>query len=90
MNEYYEQWYELSQTVNEMVLSSTKDNRSDGLTIPQFSVSPETGAAAVTVGITLAGVGLIRTKHPAAMAVGAGLIALPDPVVYAVAYSILS
>ena len=90
MNPYYEQWYEMSQMVNEMVLSSTKDNRTDGLVLPKLSVSPETGAAAITVGVTLAGVGLIRTKHPAAMAVGAGLIALPDPVVYAVAYSILA
>lgn len=84
MNEYWEQWYESAQAVNDMVLSATTNNSPDGL------ISPAVGAGAVTLGVTTAGVILVATRHPGAMAVGAALIAIPDPVVYAVAYSILS
>jgi hypothetical protein len=84
MNEYWSQWYETASAVNDMVVSSSTNNSPDGL------ISPAMGAGVVTLGVTTAGLGLIATRHPAAMAVGAALIAIPDPVVFSVTYAILS
>jgi hypothetical protein len=82
VNEYWQQWYESLEFVNDQVLSS--DIADDGL------INPALGAGAVTLGVTTAGAYLMWQPHPAGKALGAALIALPDPVVYAVAYSILA
>ena len=83
MNEYYQQWLDHVLDVHDMVIS-TEQGASDGL------ISPAYAAGAVTLGVTLGGALLLKQPHPAGKALGAALIALPDPVVFSVAHAILS
>lgn len=83
MNEHYEMWLEHVMDIHEMVIS-TEQGQTDGF------ISPAYAAGAVTLSVTIGGALLLKQPHPAGKALGAALIALPDPVVYSVAYSFLS
>ena len=78
MNQYKEAWYQHTQLMYDVTKPPTHvdENASMG----------HIGGAAVLGGTYVAAGLMIRSGNPAAMAAGAAILAIPDPVIYAVGY----
>lgn len=79
MNEYKQSWYEHTQLMYDPITQSTS-HQDDSASMGHI------GGAAVLGGTYVAAGLMIRSGHPAAVAAGAAILAIPDPVIYAVGY----
>lgn len=75
-NSHYDAWYEAIQVIQNIPIDAQFER--DGLFSPAT-----TGGLALAASYTLAG-GLMMTKHPVAMATAGVILAIPDPVIFAI------
>lgn len=81
MNEYWEQWYEATQVLSEMPLDS------DDHDLSNLQIAAGTAVLSASyVAATL----LIKTKNPYAVAIGTGILLVPDPVIFGIGYVLAS
>lgn len=78
-NQYYDQWYQSTQILHDY--NQVGFHQDDSA-----SHSGHLGGAAVLGGTYVAAGLMIRSGNPYAMAAGAAILAIPDPVIYAVGY----
>jgi hypothetical protein len=78
MNEYYNAWYQHTQMNYD--IANQPRHTDDSASMGHF------GGAAVLGGTYIAAGLMIRSGNPAAIAAGAAILAIPDPVIYAVGY----
>ena len=81
MNHYRAEWYQHSQLMHEN--TNRGHHQTDD---PSMNI----GGAATLGGTYIAAGLLIRSGNPAAMAAGATILAIPDPLIYAVGHWIFS
>ena len=75
-NAHYDAWYEAIQVFSNIPLDS--QHETDRLFSPAVA-----GGVALSVSYAIAG-GLMMTKHPAALAAAGVILAIPDPVIFAI------
>ena len=78
MNEYKEAWYQHTQ-MNYDIANQPRH-------VDDSASMGHIGGAAVLGGTYIAAGLMIRSGNPAAIAAGAAILAIPDPVIYAVGY----